>query len=339
MEPVYVTREELGRGLDVKPSAYMAAELDRACRSGSRAAEGLLHRIFYPETLTRRFDYPLPGGSPVNKIFFDERSLVSLTSASSDGVTIPTNAVLLRPNAGPPYEWVELDQDLSYSFSGGPQNAVTLAGLWGYTNDETLSGSLSGAINSSTANVTLTVPADVGVILRVDSERMIVTGKTWSTTGQTATLAADKTSTSLAVANGTLFTEGESLLIDSERLEVLEIVSNTLIVRRAAGGTALAAHTAATVYWQHTMIVQRGSLGTTAAAHLDAASVYRWECPSLVKELSQAYAEDAFLQRNAGYARTTGSGENEKQVSVSGIRAVESRAYAQYGRKVRMIAV
>lgn len=338
VEPVYVTRDKIMRALDVKPSAYMHTEIDRACRSGSRAAEGLLHRVFYPERLTRVFDYPVPGGDTPGRIWFDERALVALEEVTSDGVTIPTSAVLGYPRTGPPYSRVDLDRATSYAFGGGPQGAVEMLGTWGYRDDEVLLGTLSGSLTDSATQVLLSVPAEVGAILRAGTERMIVTGKRWANSGITASaVAQDKASVTVTVSDGSVFAENETILLDSERMDVVDIAGNSLTVRRASGGSLLAAHSNGAAVWrQTTALVERGSLGTVAAAHSSAAEVMQWQAPSLVEELSQAYAEDAFLQRNAGYARTVGSGDSERQVSVRSIKAVEERAYALYGRKARM---
>lgn len=337
IEPMYVYREELMRALDVKPSAYMNSEVDRACRAGSRAAEGLLHRIFYPEVIARRFDYPRPGGEVPGRIWFDERSLIELTSIASEG-SIPSSAALSYPRDSAPYSRIDLDLNTNYSFSGGPQDAVTLTGLWGYRNDESTLGTLT-ANALATGALSVDAPAMVGMILRVGTERVQVTGQTWVSSGMLTSLAADKGATSVAVSSGSTFRTGETIVIDTERLEVVDIIGNTLSVRRAVGGSVLAAHTNATIYRQTSLTVERGSLGTTAGTHTNGDTVYLFEPPSLVKELSTAYAEDAFLQRNSGYARTVGSGESERQVSGRSISAIEQRAYARYGRKGRMRAV
>lgn len=338
-EPVYVTREQVIDALDIKPTAYMYNEVDRACRSASRAVEGKLHRIFYPEVLTRAFDYPRAAfGSFLNRIYFDERALVTLTSTTSDGATIPPANVFLYPD-GQPADWIEIDRDTSSTFSGGPQRAVKVTGLWGWRDDEDAAGVLTGSISSSDTFLSFDFSPDVGSVLRIENERVQVLGKRWLTSGQMGSITADKAASSLAVSDGSVFREGEIVLLDSERMRVQEIAGNTLIVQRAVGGTTLAAHTSAAIFRANRVQVERGSLGTTAAAHNSAVAVQRWVPPSLIAELAQAYAEDAFLQRSSGYARTVGSGDNERAAPGRGIADVERRAYAQYGRKARMRSV
>src|ERR1051325_4963187 len=184
MEPVYVTCEDLMRALDIKPSAYMRTEVDKACRAGSRAAEGFLHRIFYPEVLTRTFDYPETGrGRGISELWFDERSLISLNTLVSDGISIPTGYTLLRPDGPPPYNRLELDRDSSAAFSGGPQRAVTITGLWGYWDMEDARGTLTSSPSIGSGSISFSAPLDVGSIVRIGQERVIITERSWGASG------------------------------------------------------------------------------------------------------------------------------------------------------------
>lgn len=342
-EPTYVYREDIEAALDVKPSAYMAREVDRACRAGSRMVDGFCHRTFYPVVATRTFDYPGPRATAL-KLWLDDQELISATEVTSDGVTIPADTgYLLRPDNGPPFNRIEIERDSTYSFAGGPQRAISITGLWGFRNSEVAETPLAAAVSTTSATtMDVNIPAGgIGAVLRVDDERFLITGKTFVAASLAgSTLAAANNAISLTVTDGTLFTELEILLIDAERVQVVDIAGNTLLLRRAVGGTALAAHSLnAQIYWQHRLRVTRGALGTTAATHLISASVYRWDPPSLVSALAQAYAEDEFLQANAGYARTSGQGDNERPVTGTGIKALEQRMLADYARRARSRAV
>jgi len=343
-EPVYITRDEIMAALDVKPTAYMYAEVDRACRAGSRAVEGLLHRFLYPLTATKYFDWPVSQTryAVAQRVDFDEWALISATAVVSGGLTIAPASYTLEPSQyGPPYEHLDLLRTSSAAFSGGPQRGVAITGLWGWTNDETTVGTLVGSITAVDTLATVTAPASVGAILRIGQERVHVVGSRWIDSAQTASALTNlNNSVSITVSNGALFTENEFILIDSERMQVVEIAGNVLTVRRAVMGTVLAAHSGGVaIYWRHQLQIERGALGTTAAIASNGAAVYRWAVPSLAAELAQAYAEDFFLQRNAGYARTVGSGEGERQASGRGVTLVEQRAKRAMGRGLRLRSV
>lgn len=343
-EPTYVTREDIESTLDVKASAYMARQVDRACRAGSRMVDGFCHRVFYPVQATRTFDYPGPDATAL-RLLLHEQEILSATLITSDGVTIPAGTgYLLRPDIGPPFHTVEINRDGPSSFAGGPQRAISITGLWaGAPNTESSASTLESAIVSTTATtISVNTAIDgIGSIIRIDDERMIITGKAFATGPLTSSsLTAAANSTSVTVADGSLFTQFETILIDSERMTVEDIAGNTLLLKRARGGTPLAAHSSgAQIYWQHTLRVERGALGTTAATHLDNAAISLWEPPSPVAALARAYALDVFLQENAGYARTAGSGDNERPVTGQGVKALERRVEADYRRKARSRAI
>lgn len=347
-EPVYVGRESIASALDVKASAYMNREIDRACASGSRATEGLCNRRFYPLTATKYWDWPNTQSAPPWRVWLDDNELFSASAVVSNGVSIPSDSYNLEPNEyGPPYDRLELIRSGNYAFAGAntPQRAIAITGVWaGAPVDEEQPALLAASMSTaSTTSLTLDSPAgDVGSLIRVGSERMFITDKLWSTSVQTVQnvsgMDASTNTTTLTVTDSTVYEADEIILIGTERMKVREIVgSTTLIVTRAWDGTTLTAHAnAAPIYRQLTLLVQRGVLGTTAATHALNALVYRWTPPSLITEMAQAYAEDAFLQRNAGYARTVGSGDSERAASGHGIKDLEvrvRRAYARIGRQ------
>lgn len=342
--PWYATREQIKTALD-SADTRSNADVDRAAASATEDVDALCHRVFWPRAAARTFDWPngAQTGAPSWQLWLDRHDLISLTAASSGGETLSTGDVLLRPDDGPPFTRVELDRSSTASFGGGdtPQRDITLTGLWGYRNDETPAGALAAAVASTTAtSVTVTDSAAVGIgaLLRVGAERMIVTGKTMASTGQTGSLAADDTARTLTVTDGTAFAPGETLLLDAERVTVDDIAGNTLVVRRAQDGTALAAHTGATIYAPRTLTVERGAGGTTAAEHDSAAALVVWQPPPLVHELALALAVTTVMQTRAGYARTAGTGDQQRETTGRGVAEARKRCRAAHGR-YRMRAV
>jgi hypothetical protein len=343
----YCTREDIMSAQDIKATAYSGPAIDAAIEAASRSVEGLLHRTFYPWTGTRSFDTPnWDRRTRAGRIWlapFDLASVSSITTQNG-AVSVPTASVFLEPQEGPPYEWVEIDRSTNAAWAAGTTNqrATAITGVYcGCAVTEVPAGTLAEPLDASETLIDgSSMPlAGVGTILRVDSERMVVTDKSWLTTGQTTSLGTQNNNVTAAVSDGTKFAAGETLLIDSERVLVVDVAGNTLTVKRAVQGSVLASHTTATIFAPRTLTVERGVLGTTAATHADGAAVVRYLVPGGVQQLAQAYAVNNILQAQSGYARTAGSGDNEREINGKGITALEKAAVVTYGRRARTGAI
>lgn len=350
IDPWYLTRERLKRVLDIAETARRNADVDDAIDAGSREAEGLLKRRFFPWTGTRYFDWPRPLSRTSWRIWLDGNEMVSVSAVTTNnGATTLTPGTYRLRRADdrdePPYTYLEIDRGTNAVFSSGSttQRAVGITGVYcGCKADTAPAGTLAAAISSTSAttcNVSDSASVGVGSILAADSERMLVTGKTLLTTGQTLQTPVDATEadTSIAVTTGTAFTIGEVITLNSERMRIDDIAGNTLIVERAVDGSALAAHTGSTIYAPRTLTVVRGALGTTAATHLNAAPLTVHVVPGPVVALSTGYALNQLLQQQSGYARVTGSGDNQREFTGRGIRSLEADAKRAFGRQMRML--
>ncbi|MGY5048300.1 hypothetical protein ACWDE0_22110 [Streptomyces sp. 900105755] len=346
----YATREEIKAELDVKETARSNARIGRALEDASRRIDGLMNRAFAPVLTTRYFDWPNFQYAYPWRIWFDQWELADIpTSVTSGGVTIPLNACNFEPvNSGPPYQSVELRRDLPYSFgvSSTPQRDVAITGLWGYRNSEATAGALVEVLDVSETGIDVNgataAAVGVGSILRVDSERFIVTDRQQLDTGQTlaAGLTNQNNAVTVTVPSGAAFAAGETILIDSERILIEDIAGNQLTVRRAWDGSTIAAHTlGATIYAPRTLVVTRGALGTTAATHTNGASISVWQPPGPIRQLCVAETVTDLLQGRSGYARTAGSGENERETSGKGLADLRDSAYTAYGRKARQRSI
>jgi hypothetical protein len=350
--PWYATREEVKAELDVKETARSNARIDRALADATESVHGLTHRVFYPTLATRRFDWPARYGTPTPWILrLDSNEIISATTLTSGTVDISSDDYLLRRADDldePPYTRIELSLNSSASFGQGDtyQQDIAITGLFGYRNDETTAGTTTEALDSTETSIDVdaaaSAAAGVGSLLRIDTERVIVTGRSMLDTGQT--LGVDLTNQNnavlIAVQSGAAFAAGEVILIDGERMLVEDIAGNNLIVRRAWDGSTMAAHTAATaIYAPRALTVERGALGTTAAAHDSGTTVTRWDAPGSIRQLCLAEALTDLLQGRSGYARTAGSGDNERETSGKGLADLRARVYTSHGRKARMRSV
>lgn len=344
VEPWYATREDVKDALDSKATARDNRRVDDAIAAASRSVEGLCHRRFYPVLGSRSWDWPNAQRAAAWRLWLDDSELIELTSISSGGVPINTADVLLEPNrTGPPYNRIELNLGTSTAFGGGAttQQDITVTGLWGYRNQESPAGTAAAGSGSTSATLTVTdsAPIGVGTVLRAGTERLIVTGRRMTDTGQTlqGDLAASAAAVTVPVADGTGYQVGEVLLVGGERLLIVDIAANTLVVKRSWDGSTLAAHTTgAPLYAPRTLTVTRGALGTLAATIADGAPIVRWDPPPLVRQLVTAEALVMVLQGSAGWARTAGTGDHQREVTGRGIAQLRDQVYTEHGRKARV---
>jgi len=344
----YCTREDVKSALDIKDSARANRQIDRLIRSSSEAIDGDMNRVFYPTVASRYKDWPNTQYARPWRLWLDEDEVITVTSLISGGVTLTSNQFNLEPvNQGPPFTWIEINLAAGKFFSAGPntfQRSIEIAGLFGYRNDEEAAGSLAAAISTTsvtTCNVTDSAAIGVGQIIRIDNERLIVTEKSSLTTGQTlqTPVGASVAETLIAVTNGAAFALDEALLLDAERMQIVDIAGNSLIVRRAVDGSVLAAHAGSTIYAPRTLTVERGALGTTAATHLNAAPVARFVPPRLIRALSVAETLNSLEQETSAYVRTVGAGETARNASGAGLRDIRDRAIQAHARQARTRAV
>lgn len=355
MGAVYTTRERVMRAADIRASAYRNEEIDLAIESASRAIDALCRRGddtrpgFAPWTGTITFDWPGAArgntGDPF-RLWLAPHSLTgNPTAAVSGGVTITADTYAWPAESGAPYPALAVDRSSSSILSPGSaagQRSAAITGVWcgcipeerGYT-----TWTLGASATSSAGTLTVNAPFGVGTILRIGTERLIVNDRSWSASGQTGSLTASMSDESLTVADGTAFFANEELILDAERVWVRDVVGNTLIVKRAASGSTLAAHTTAAIQWSRTALCERGALGTTAATHAQGDRVWFHKNPPLIEQLATAYALSQRADESAAYARTAGSGDSERQVSPKSVRELEDRVVARYGRQISHRAV
>jgi len=349
--PWYATREEIKAELDVKETARSNARIDRALADATDAVHGLCHRVFYPVQATRYFDWPGPQHARPWRLWLDASEILSVTTLTSGGITIAASDYFLEPNVyGPPYNRIEIDLDSNAAFGSGNthQRDIGITGLWaGCALTETPAGATAEALDTSETGIDIdaatSAAVGVGSLLRIDTERVIVTARSNLDTGQTlggTGLTIQNSAVTVAVQSGAAFAAGETILIDGERMRVDDIAGNTLVVTRAWDGSPIAAHSVgATIYAPRSLTVTRGALGTTAAAHDSGATVHRWDPPGPIRQYVIAEALNDLLQGRAGYARTAGSGENEREVTGRGLKELRERVYVSHGRKARTRAV
>lgn len=350
----YATREQVSSSLEIMSTSRSNREIDRALVAARFAVEGQLRRRFYPERKTIRFDWPNYALSPPWTLRLDGGiEAVSLVALSAGGTDILSGAFLRRDDNldEPPYNMIQIDTSTDYAFQSGDtfQRAVSATIVTGYsaTDSTVASCVLGGDINSSVTTVVLNPTSgiyDVGVgsLILIDDEYLSVRERRMSDTGQNLQSNMDDLNSDVIVdvTDASGFAVGETILLGAERMCIVDIVGNNLIVDRAWDGTVLAEHTAPEdVYALRTFTVQRGVLGTTAAAHTTSDVVSTHQYPGLVNQLCEAEATVFLAQQTSGWARQAGSGATARESAGQGIVDIRNLAIAAHGRLSRSGAV
>lgn len=341
----YTTLEAVKGALDVAETARNNAQVRRILDSSARSVEGQLKRRFRPWTGTRTIS-PI-STRPAWQLPLGRYELIAPTAVVSDGTTIDPADYDLRPAAGnqdpdgPPYNQIDLVDESAWA------SDVTITGSWNYRDDEETVGALTSQLAAASTDVTSVswTTADIGTgdVLRIGDERVVVRARTWSDSGQNLGapgLTASMAGTTVEVTTGSAYVAEEVILIDAEKMRVVDVAGNRLIVIRAWDGSVLAAHTAgADIYSLTGVQLDRGQLGTTAAVHNSAAVIYRHVVPGLVASFHLGEAISMLEQELGAYGRTIRSGESATTVGMVGLEGVRADAVRAYGRRVTWLGV
>ena len=98
----------------------------------SRAIDRHCHRVFYPVTKSRVYDYQTS-----HKLFLkdDLQSCTQILHGASRAEVLPTSSYFLYPEIGPPYQWIEISESSTYVLRWStptPQQSIQVDGVWGY---------------------------------------------------------------------------------------------------------------------------------------------------------------------------------------------------------------
>lgn len=354
---VYTTRESVMDAFDVRESANRFAQVDSAIASASDDIDGWLNRHKHgvaPTRATRYFDFPDAQYTTPFRIWFEENEAVSIETFTVAGevFTEGTDYFLEPVNSGPPYTFAEINRagPAAFTNSGTPQRAIAATGIFGLGDDRRPAGTLSGAVNASVTAVQVSNGALVGVgsVLSLEDERVAVTDRSAVSTGQTlgSDMGESDADRELVVSSGAAIHPGEDITVDTERMRVLSVTGNVVLVDRAQQGSPLATHTAgATIYADRLLTVERAVLGTTAASHSSGLALTAWVVPELIEALCRAEAITRLEQEVSAYGARVYSDEAERDssgtevVAGRGLTDIRKSCARRYKRKFRKRAV
>lgn len=355
--PTYATRNRVKRAADIKLTAHNDWQVDDALESAADSVEGALHRVFYATLTTRRFNWPNFQGTYPWKLYLDASELADVTNTvpvvttgGSSPQTIPAGNLMWGPwnYPAPPYTRLEIDRSTSSTFGVGntPQQDIHITGMFGYQDVFAAAGTLAANITNTTSTsvqVSNGTTVDVGDIIRVGMERMLITDRAMVSTGQvqqgTGVSTDKKNDEQLQVTDGTAFAKQEVVQLDAEQMLITSITGNLLTVTRAWNGTTLATHFGATVYAERLMTVTRGGFGSTAATHASGDAVQVAVVPPLVRQYAEAEAIVAVAQQVGAYAAVQGDGQSKVAKISAGLPDLRDRCYTAFGRKARQRTV
>lgn len=344
----YATLEDIARAADIGENTLAYRRIANALDEGSDAVESLLKRVFYPTTETRYFPWPQDDYQSPRVLYLDGNELASVTQVitqvgDTDTVIDPSYLHLGPADLGPPYTEITLADGANALFERGsdPRRSIAVTGIYigGPIKERQVATTTTDLTTGSTVTVSNATDIGTGSLIRLGTERLIVTARSWANTGnvEPVTLAKDLAAVSFTVTDGALFHVGEHLLIDAEQLEVTGIADDLLIVKRAANGTVLAAHTAVfDLYAPRTLTVDRAQLGSSQATATTGATVWLFEYPGLVSGLCRAETLVTSEQLRSAYARVAGGGETATEATGRGLADIRTRARMRWGRRARI---
>lgn len=345
-EPVYATRERVQSVVEFSDDT--SAVVDRAIAAASRSIDADTHRRFYPETATRYFDWPPPITSRSWRLWLDQHSLISVASMTIAGTGQTVADFNLEPvNDGPPYHSIEVDLSTSATFTASTthQQQIAVTGEWGWNAEQTPAGTLAATITNTTATTTTVTNGGLigtGDLITIDSERLYVSdvGYVDTTVDTDDTMDDDVGDTTLPTADESDSLVGETVRVDDEHMLVTGTDTGVLYVKRAQNGTRLASHASgADIYANRSLTIERGATGSTAATHFAATAVTRQAWPQLLEQWCIAEAVVQLAQTSAAYARTAGTGDNQRETAGTGLADIREQGLRAYGRRVRTAAI
>lgn len=281
-----------------------------------KAASDVIKRLggrFLPSTEQKKFD-----GNGDRHQWIDE--LLAITAFTMlDGnttYTLTSADYLLHPAnrwwANGPYTRLEVDLDSTQigQWAKGQQN-LQITGRWGLYEETAATGATASQTDSATTLVVDNAgKLSIGAVVKIGDEQELLEsfGAVSDSTADTSA-AMDVSQDTIAITNGSLLSRGEVAVIDTEKMLVLEVISNTLVVARGYGGSKIATHLInSNVYVYRTFNVTRAVNGTTAAQHTTA-SVSKCVAPQSINYLCRQIAGLMHKKAQSGWSSKVGNAE------------------------------
>lgn len=159
-------------------------------REASKFADAASGRFFYPLIQTRKLDAvaDLRDDGSILALDWDCLSLTTITNG--DASTISANNYVTEPRNDTPYWAVKLlaSSNLAWTYTSDPENAISIAAIWGYHADYAnawvdTGATLAAAISNTTGTTFTCTTAKLksGMLVKIDSEFLYVSSVAPST--------------------------------------------------------------------------------------------------------------------------------------------------------------
>jgi hypothetical protein len=269
---------------------------------------------FIPVTAAKRYD-------GTGDIDLTVAPLLAVTSIVDDGDTLVTADYLLYPRnkwwENGPYTRIRIDPDATtLNAWTWEEDIVVITGRWGLYEESANTGATvqDDPLTNSATSLLVDDGSKIrpGLVLLVETEQLFVEATSSTVTDSTADTAeaVDNSEEAIDTSDGTKVNIGEIIKIDNEKMLVLDIQSNTIVVERGWGGTTRATHnTSVNINVYRTFTIKRGVNGTTAAEHVQTTAISKYIPPWEVKYLCKQMASIMSKKADSSYAGKTGNVE------------------------------
>lgn len=329
----YTTREAMKAAVGIK-GADLDALVDSYIASASGDVETEIGRKFIPYLATRSYPFAVFDKSKGRYVLRLDEDLLSVSLLTKDGdaaTEISEGDYILEPANRPPFRRIE--------FPSGSPSGLRVTGEWGWTAATSPAGVLAAALNDEDTVLDVIDASKVGVgdTLRVDDERLFVSDRMLLDTTATLAegLAGEMNAVTINVDDGSKINAREMLLLDGERIFVEAVADNSLILKRAYDGSALAAHdSGASLYAYRRLVVVRAINGSEAAAHLEEAEIVKYVPPADVADLCRAEAIGHNEQGRSGWTGQIGGEAGSIETRMFNLWAFRNQVKGHYRKRV-----
>jgi hypothetical protein len=303
--PWYIGLEEIKQFLGINSSTNND-RLRSLIGAISRFIDNYTGRKFYPTTATRLFDYQ---SATILQLDYDDLLSVSAFADENGTGTVDTSYLLYEPANNPPYQRIIIDpSNDSFMYSNIKEQALEVTGEWGYCNSKEDTGITCPSLTLDTTTMAANngKKVDVGWLLQIDDERIIVTDVDAVDSAANTSAALNDYETDIGVTDTSKFSTGEIIRIEDEQMRIVRIDTSSLSVIRGYEGTTPKSHESnKDIYVYRNFTIERGATKSAASQHSAGTKIYRIAPPSDIIYVCGVLVARANRRSESGWSDAT----------------------------------